>query len=78
MKRKSDILRKYLLNETDNDVVLKNKIIFSKLLNECCLDYDETNDSGKLVILKSIILMILKLMDTDKEFQVEVKPITQL
>ena len=65
---------KYLVNEKEKKLVLKNKITFGSLMQECCRDYDESDDSAKLAILKDIIIMILTLMNSDKMFQVEVKP----
>ena len=74
MRQKGRSFGRYLSTEREKEMVMKTKINFGRLLTECCKDFDETDDSGKLVILKNIIIMILTLMDSDEVFSVEVKP----
>lgn len=76
MKSKNRPFGKYLNEQIQRDKRTKVKVNFGLLLNECCKNYEETDDSGKLVILRDIIIMILKLMDSDEVFSVEVKPIS--
>ena len=62
MKRKTDMLRKYLLNESDADTELRRKGKLQRLIKECYDEYGEAGDSEKLLILKSIITLVLKLI----------------
>ena len=62
---------KYLSNEKDKELIVKNNFRLGKMLNECCQDYDETDIEGKLMIIKTIITLLMKLMYGDNEIQIE-------
>ena len=76
MKSKNRPFGKYLNEQIQRDKRNNVKVKFGTLLNECCKDYEETDDSGKLLILKNVIMMILTLMDSDQYFDVSVNPVT--
>ena len=72
MKKKTDMLRKYLLNETDTDTELRRKGKLQRLIRECYSEYDQADDTEKLLILKDIVALVLKLIyGEDQEVYVE-------
>ena len=75
MKSKNRPFKKFLNEQIQNDKRNNVKVKFGLLLKECCKDYEETDDSGKLLILQKVIMMILTLMDSDQYFEVSVNPV---
>jgi hypothetical protein len=70
MTKKSSPIRKYLLNKADENVSSKTIVNYKAILNECCCDYDETDDSGKIEMLKDVLLLLMKLVFGNDQVQI--------
>ena len=79
MKRKNSLpFASYLKNEKEKDVSNRTKINYGYIINECCKDWDEVDDEGKLIIVKTILTLLLKLVYGEKDFVLNFEEITRI
>ena len=64
-------LKNHLLNGNIEDKKMLTKVKMRKLLNECCCDYQDLSDTGKVEILKDILILLMTLVFGDQPTRIE-------
>ena len=61
----------YLSKEINRDKKIRSKVNFKRLINEATLNFNELDDSSKVETMKTIMMMMLNLLNGVKDIQFE-------
>ena len=61
----------YVNSRRKTESIIKNKVNLRMIINECCADYNEVDDEGKLEMLRDVLLLLMKIVFGEDACHVE-------